>query len=149
MRICQVARKRKRLDFSYKFLESTINLVYSFLWKWSFVRGGSTIYYHKAIYLGCCSSPRFAYVYNLTWKISNSNMKNYLLICCLYLNMQSNMMCHSVWKWMGVEINNKSIKVTRCSVTSQSNAKNEHHKHQVKIYTAITLSLHLIPFLVL
>ena len=47
---------------------------------------------------------------------------------------------------MGVEKSNKRIIVTRCSVTSENNAKNEQHKHQVKIYTVITLSLHLIPF---
>ena len=47
---------------------------------------------------------------------------------------------------MGVKKSNKRILVTRCSMTSQNDAKNEQHKHQVRIYTAITLSLHLIPF---
>ena len=40
----------------------------------------------------------------------------------------------------------KKTRVTHCPVTSQNNAKNEQHKHQVKIYTVITLSLHLILF---
>ena len=35
------------------------------------------------------------------------------------------------------------------SQTSHNNAKNEQHKHQVKIYTIITLSFYLIPFSVL
>ena len=49
----------------------------------------------------------------------------------------------------GCKKSNKRIRVTRCSVTSQNNAKNEQHKQQGKIYTVITLSLHLIPFFVL
>ena len=38
---------------------------------------------------------------------------------------------------MGVKKSNKRIRVTRCSVTSQNNVKNEEHKHQVKIYNFI------------
>ena len=50
-------------------------------------------------------------------------------------------------KVMGVKKSNKRIRVTRYSVMSQNNAKNKQDKHQVKIYTIITLSLHLIPLL--
>ena len=44
---------------------------------------------------------------------------------------------------MGVKKSNKRIGVARCSVKSQNNAKNEEPKLQVKVYTVITLSLHL------
>ena len=36
---------------------------------------------------------------------------------------------------MSVKKSNKRIRVTRCSVTSQNDAKNDQHEHQVKIYT--------------
>ena len=47
---------------------------------------------------------------------------------------------------MGVKKSTKRIRVARSSVTSLNNAKNEQHKHQVKICAVITLSLHSIPF---
>ena len=48
---------------------------------------------------------------------------------------------------MSVKKSNKRVRVTRCSVTSPNNPKNEQRKHQVKIYTVITL--HYILFLFL
>ena len=47
---------------------------------------------------------------------------------------------------MGVKKNNKRIRVSRCSVASQNSLKNKQHTYTV-IYTVITLSLNLIPFL--
>ena len=53
MRIGSVARKRETLDFSHKFLGSTINLIYAFLLKWSFIilKG----IYHEKLYFNMLS----------------------------------------------------------------------------------------------
>ena len=50
---------------------------------------------------------------------------------------------------MGVRKSNKRIRVSCCSASSQNNMDNEQHKHQVKIYTVLILSLRLIPLFVL
>ena len=39
----------------------------------------------------------------------------------------------------GCHKSSKRIRVVRYSLTSQNNVKNEQHKHQVKIYTVVTL----------